>query len=685
MSEDYELWLKYNTLTNQQKEDIRTRISQLKARPLFSIITVVQKESIEEVKRSLQSVLKQLYTDFEVILVISSKNSMINAIKEFIKDSRLKIHTVRKENSAELKNAALEEAAGDYMALLEPGDILSEHALFENAAIINKHRDAALIYSDEDQINNEGKRHSPFFKPGWSPDTFLAQRYSLNLCVYKTAAVRKINGFHKQYKGIENSELALRLSEVSDKIYHIPKILYHKREASFSKKLKQKLLIPQSIKAVEEALTRRQETATVKKIQKSSQTFLVHYQTKTNPMISIIIPTRDKADLLDTCLQSIFDQTTYSNFEIIVVDNGSVEEETFAVFEKWKASQGKKMSIVKMDIPYNWSTINNQAVKQAKGELILLLNNDIEILSPDWLQEMAGQAMRRDIGAVGVKLLYPDKTIQHAGVIMGIHGVSDHCYKGKPHDFSGYFNRLLAVSNFSAVTGACLMVKKSLYEAIGGMDENLAIEFNDVDFCLRLLDKGYFNVLLPQVVLLHHESKSRGQSNDAKRRSISQKEAAILKGRWRNIIEEDPFYNRNLDLSSGNFEVEYRLNRLMELNELAGKVIDSDETILGRINGTHNGGKLELFGWAINQSKKSSRMQVFVANQDDLVVAHTKVNRERKDISAKFNDESFLESGWWTVCDTSLLPEGKHILYAYAFIPDEKKAIRLKGEFPITI
>ncbi|MDQ0218890.1 glycosyltransferase [Peribacillus cavernae] len=686
MAEDYELWLKYNALTNKQREQILTNISSFKIQPLFSIVTVVQNEKMPITERCIESVMKQLYSLFEWIIVIPSNSSKIEkAIKEYSSDARLKILTVRERNIAQAKNAALQTAAGDYIAILDAGDELSEDALFENAMMINRHPEADIIYSDEDQITGRDDRHSPFFKPDWSPDTFLAQRYSFNLGVYRTALVHKLNGFRSAYKGIEETDLVLRLSESTSDIFHIPKILYQKRDSSYPKKRKQRDITSLSLQAVEEALERRNETGMVTKSQESSTHFLVRYQAKSNPLISIIIPTRDKADLLDTCLQSIFEKTAYSNFEIIVADNGSAEPETFALFEKWKAAERDRIKIEKMDIPYNWSTINNQAVKHANGELLLFLNNDIELLSPYWLHEMAGQAMRPQIGAVGAKLVYPDSTIQHAGVILGIHGVSDHCYKGEDHDFPGYFGRLLGVANFAAVTGACLMVRKSLFEQVGGMDEKLAIEFNDVDFCLKLLEKGHFNVLLPQVILVHHESKSRGQSSDSDKRLVSQTEAAILKTRWQQQIDNDPFYNHNLELSSGNFEMEYKLKYLIELSSLAEKVADFDERITGRINAKQNGNKLELFGWAINRSKDVSSMEIFVANHEQSVVAHTKINRERKDIAAKFNDDSFLQSGWWTICDTSLLPKGTHILYAYAYLPDEKTAIKLNGEFPITV
>jgi O-antigen biosynthesis protein len=275
-----------------------------------------------------------------------------------------------------------------------------------------------------------------------------------------------------------------------------------------------------------------------------------------------LIPTRDMPQLLGPCIESIYSKSSYDNFEVIIIDNGSEQQETMYLFAKWSELEPKRFRVLRLDIPFNYSVINNRAAAEAKGELILLLNNDMEVITPNWLEEMAGQAMRPSIGAVGTMLLYPDRTIQHAGIVLGIGGVAGHSHKNFSRDDLGYFGRLLLVANYAGVTGACLMVKREVFQVVGGLNEQLQVAFNDVDFCLKLLEKGLYNVVLPQVELFHYESKSRGYEDTPQKLKRFLGEVDYMKQRWGNVLENDPFYNSNLTLEHEDYSIAVKAKSL---------------------------------------------------------------------------------------------------------------------------
>ncbi|MFT4412437.1 glycosyltransferase family 2 protein [Fredinandcohnia humi] len=679
---DYEIWQKYNALTEEKREEMKKKIGDFVYKPLFSIITSAQDGNVELIEHTIKSVKKQIYSHFEWIIAIPwGRTHLYRILEELTKDDS-RIHIMRTWNHSIVsgKNRAIRYAYGEFIALLNLEDELSEDALFQVALLINEEPEADLIYSDEDIISIDGHRHSPFFKPDWSPDTFLTFPYIQNLLVFRTSIFEDVEGFNRRFSGIENAEIILRISEKTNRISHISNVLYHKRECD-----KNSILFKNKYPmALKRAFLRRKELATVTLHPHSVNHFLINYNPTGNPLISIIIPTKDYADILDRCLLSIFEKTTYPNFEIIIVDNGSSEQETFNLFKKWQYMYPDMIKVIRLEDPYNWSFLNNEAALVAKGELLLFLNNDTEVITPNWLEQMAGQALRSQTGAVGAKLLYFDDTIQHAGVILGVQGLCDHCYKGKDSDYPGYFGRLLGPSNFSAVTGACLMVRKSLFKEVSGLDEDLAIEFNDVDFCISLYHQGYYNVLLPQVVLYHHESKTRGVARSPERIKISKMEADILRNRWFSYIRKDPFYNENLELTNGDFAIALKLSEAVQLQEFVKEIID-DKAIKGRMNGRLLDKQIEFFGWAINENNPEKMMEIIIANQEDYVIAHTKIDRRREDIAEKFKNQQYLTSGWRTVTTPNLLANGQHRLTGYVFFPAEGYAVKLNGSFEITI
>ena len=453
-------------------------------------------------------------------------------------------------------NTALSLATGDYTALLDHDDELTPDALYEIASLLCREPDTDMVYTDEDKIDTQGERHSPFFKPDWSPDTLLSLMYTCHLGVYRTALVRRIGGFREGFEGSQDYDLVLRLTEHTERICHIPRILYHWRsipESSAARFQAKDYAQDAGLRAIREALQRRGEDAWVEPIAGLSGRYLVRYRFRGNPLISIVIPTRDQSEMLETCLQSVFRKTVHSGFEVIIVDNDSREAGTRDLFQRWREREPDRFRVVPLPIPFNFPALVNEGVRHARGELVLLLNNDIEVISGEWLEEMAAQAMRPRVGAVGTKLLYPDNTVQHAGVVLGIGGIAGHSHKYLSNDRPGYFDRLRITANCAAVTGACLMIKKERFLEVNGFDEDLPVAYNDVDFCLRLLQKGYFNVTLSHVCLYHMESRSRGEDDDDEKRKRFLKEKETMLRRWGTLIKRDPFYSPNLTLDSEDF------------------------------------------------------------------------------------------------------------------------------------
>ena len=559
---DYSYWIRrYDTLRNNDRKKMLDQIQRFKYRPFFSIIMPVFETPINLLEEAINSVQSQIYPDWE--LCIADDASQDPAIYEMLKkysnnDKRIKV-VFRAVNGhiSKASNSALKLASGEYVALLDHDDVLSEHALFWIANEINDNPNVKLIYSDEDKINEQGQRSDAYFKCDWNLDLFLSHNMFCHLGVYDTELIKKIGGFRVGYEGAQDYDLVLRCLDYVDEkqIKHIPRILYHWRLLPGSTSLgseEKDYAIPAGKRAIQDYLHRKSKPAGVKYVNPG-------YRVKYNvpepcPLVSLIIPTRDKVNLLQQCISSIINKNCYSNYEIIIVDNDSKTPETRSYLEMIQKEQ--KVRVIRDERPFNYSALNNLAVESASGEIIGLINNDIEAITPEWMQEMISHACRPEVGAVGARLLYSDRTIQHAGVIMGIAGVAGHAHKNLPCEQSGYFGRAALLQSFSAVTGACLFVRKKLYKEAGGLNEaNLSIAFNDIDFCLKLREKGYHNIWTPYAELYHHESMSRGTDDTPEQIKRFEKEFLYMKQHWGDIISSDPAYSPNLTLEYEDFSL----------------------------------------------------------------------------------------------------------------------------------
>ena len=463
------------------------------------------------------------------------------------KDKRVKVK-YRKTNGhiSKTTNDALKMAKGEYIGLIDDDDLLDKDSLYEVVKVLNEDKNIDMIYTDEDKLDPNGNYCDPHFKPDYSPDTLLSLNYICHFTVIRKKIVEDVGGFEVGLEGSQDHDLFLKVVEKTNNIYHIPKILYHWRmvEGSTSMTISNKSYATDKGKiAIENALKRRNIKGHVIKDDVSTY-YRVVYDYDKEPLISIIIPTRDYVDILKKCIDSIYEKTTYKNFEIIVANNDSKEKETLDFFKEYKKKH-KNFKVVDCIMEFNYSKINNIAVNKSKGEYIVLLNNDTEIISEDWLSIMVGYAMQDHIGAVGPKLLYPDYTVQHAGVILGLGGVASHAYIGASRDDLGMYGRLRVPYDYSADTAACLMVKKSKYLEVGSLEEDLKVAYNDIDFNIKLLKKGYYNVFLPQVELLHYESKSRGLDTTSEKYKRFLVESKYMYDKWNDELNNDRFYNPN--------------------------------------------------------------------------------------------------------------------------------------------
>lgn len=543
IQDDYHKWIQIF-----EQEEL---IDNFEYNPLMSILVPVYNVERKYLVECLNSILIQTYTNFEVCIVddCSTNSETIATLKEFSdKDSRIKVNT-RKENGhiSRATNDALDMAKGEFVCLVDNDDVLASNALYENVRFLNNHRDADFIYSDEDKLDIHGSRCEPHFKSDFAPDTLLGINYICHFAVLRTALVKNIGGFAVGLEGVQDHDLFLRISERTNKIYHIPKILYHWRmiEGSTSMAIDNKgYAVDKGIQAITNALERRNVTADVKSIGNST-VYKVEYIYEEEPSVSIIIPTRDFADITEVCLKSVFELTKYQNYEVVVVDNNSEKQETFDLFNSY-SKKFENFRVVKADMDFNYSAINNLAVSTCTSDVIVLLNNDTKVITPTWLKSMVAYAIQEHIGTVGPKLLYPDMTIQHGGVLLGLGGaVAAHAFIGHPRNDEGVYGRLKIPYNYSAVTAACLAVERKKYLQVNGLDEKLKVAYNDIDFNLKLLKAGYYNLFIPQVELIHYESKSRGLDSTSEKYKQFITENNYMYKKWSEYIDNDPYYNGN--------------------------------------------------------------------------------------------------------------------------------------------
>jgi len=536
----------------------------LSSTPLISVVMPVYNPNLEHFKRCLDSVIAQAYPHWQLCIADdASTDPGVSALLADYVEQDPRIHVVTREANGHIcaaSNSALALAEGEFVALLDHDDLLVPEALLEIAKALQTNPEAGLLYSDEDKLDEQGTRFDPHFKPGWNPDLLLSQNYVSHLGVYRTELVRKVGGFREGYEGSQDHDLVLRVTAAlpAEQIVHIPKVLYHWRAAEGSTAMNsaQKDYTAESgLKAVQSAVACHTPAAKVEHGHLAN-TYRVRWPLPTPaPLVSLLIPTRDRVEILKPCVDAILERTDYRNFELLILDNGSTCEKTLAYMQE-VAKRDPRVSVLSWEHPFNYSAINNFGARQAKGEIIGLVNNDIEPINDDWLTEMVSQVCRPQVGCVGAKLYYPNDTIQHAGVILGIGGVAGHAHKYFTRNALGYFSRLHLIQNLSAVTAACLLVRKSVYEQVNGLNENeLTVAFNDVDFCLKVREAGYRNVWTPYAELYHHESISRGADDNAKKRSRASGEVTYMRATWGEKLDNDPAYNPNLTLVHEDFSL----------------------------------------------------------------------------------------------------------------------------------
>jgi GT2 family glycosyltransferase len=557
----YESWLNNQALTSADKSAIQEHIQRFSVRPLISVVMPTYETPAPLLRDAIESLLAQQYQNWELCIADDASKSphVRDIIEEYrSRDRRIKVaYRTANGHISAASNSALALAEGEFVALLDHDDMFSELALYQVAAELNTHPETDIIYSDEDKIDEQGRHTRPHFKTEWNPDLLYSQNYISHLGVFRTSLVRAVGGFREGLEGSQDYDLFLRCiaATTEDRLRHIPAILYHWRATEGSTALSDKdknYATDHGIKALGEYLRKHVSPGVVVEPGHYATTYKVRFPLPDiPPKVSLIIPTRDGYDILRTCISSILEKTTYPNYEVVIVDNQSSDPRTLQYFDEVK---GPRVRILKYDRPFSYSALNNFAVEQVGGEIIGLINNDIEIITLDWLTEMVSHAIRPDIGAVGAKLYYPNDTIQHAGVIIGLGGVAGHSHKHYGRESPGYYRRLFLVQNVSAVTGACLVVRKSTYEKVGGLNEkDLPIAFNDVDFCLRLRELGLRNLWTPYAELYHHESVSRGLEDSPEKVMRFQREVRFMKERWGDGLLHDPYYSPMLTLDREDF------------------------------------------------------------------------------------------------------------------------------------
>jgi O-antigen biosynthesis protein len=559
---DYDHWRDYNAPRPADYRQMRETVEIFPHKPLISILVPVYNTPEAYLRAMLESVLAQIYPHWELCIADDASTAPhIQAILEeySARDRRIKL-TVRSENGhiSAASNSALALATGEFVALLDHDDLLAPEALYEVALLLNRHPEADFIYSDEDKIDDEGQFSRPAFKPDWAPDSFLCRMYTCHLGVYRRSIVEQIGGFRVGYEGSQDYDLVLRFTEQSNRVFHIPKVLYHWRihpHSTAQTSAAKPYAYDASERALQDALQRRNELGDLLALAQYPGHYIIRYQILEPKRVSILIPTRDLGEMLDQCLASIFNQSHYPNYEVIVIDNGSIEADTQTLFKKWQNLEPERFRVHSLDIPFNYSKLNNFAVTQASGEFLLFLNNDTTVITPDWIEAMVEQARRPSIGAVGAKLLYPDQTIQHAGVVLGIAAGTGHSHKHFPAEAFGYMGQIVSICNYAAVTGACLMCRRQIFEQVGGFEETLTVGYNDIDLCLKFLEQGLRNVYLPHVQLYHYESKSRGQDLTPEKQARFFQETAWMRQRWPVWMERDPYYSPNLTTRHETYQI----------------------------------------------------------------------------------------------------------------------------------
>jgi O-antigen biosynthesis protein len=544
---NYEEWIERNdALSATDRALIQSRIRSFARVPRFSVLLTLHDDEPGFVGEALNSVRVQLYAEWELVVAAASVGGSTGAWLQDLPRDDTRVRLCILEPGASIArriNAALAASTGDWIVLLDQHDTLAEHALYLAATAIDAEPDATIVYSDEDEIDAVGQRSRPYFKPDWDYDLFLGTDLLRGLSAYRAALVRAAGGIRDAFEGVHNKDLALRILELTPeaKVCHLPFVLYHRRRRrDLPSKIPKRQAREAAQRAVSEHLARTGQAAVATALPDSNDLRIRRELRSEHPLVSVVIPTKDQHERLLTCLDGLINRTDYQALELVVVDNGSTQPDARSLLEELR-SDGSAL-VVEAPGPFNFSRLCNAGVTASGGDIAVLLNNDIEVIDQGWLEEMVSHAVRPDVGAVGAKLYYADGRLQHGGVILGRGAIAGHVDLGARPDDPGYFGRLTLTRGVSCVTAACLATRREVYDEVGGFDERLAVEYNDVDFCIRVRQAGYRIVWTPYAELMHHEGVSRGA------RRLPE-ERAFMRERWGAILDsEDPYYNPNLTL-----------------------------------------------------------------------------------------------------------------------------------------
>ena len=555
----YSKWIQKHLPSPKELEEQKKY--QFLYRPKISIVIPLYKTPEKYLCEMIDSVLNQSYSNWE--LCLSDGSGEDSPLTELLrryeeKDSRIKgVYNNRQLHIAENTTEAIKIATGDFIAFSDHDDLLTPDAMFHVAKAVNENMELEVLYSDEDKVSAGNKFMQPHMKPDFNIDLLRTVNYICHLFVVKKTMIDKVGMLRPEFDGAQDYDFILRCVEATDRIYHIPRILYHWRffEGSTAENPESKLY---AFEAGKRAIEAHYERVGIHAEVVQGE-FLGLYRTRylrdRNPLVSILIPNKDHTDDLDRCIRSIEEKSTYHNYEYIIIENNSDQEETFAYYKKLE-EENPKAHVVYWDGEFNYSAINNYGASFANGEYLLLLNNDVEVINADWLEEMLGYCMRDDVGIVGARLYYPDDTIQHAGVVIGFGGIAGHAFVQQKRGTTGYCHRIICAQDYSAVTAACMMVKKSVFDEVGGLTEELKVAFNDIDFCMKVRQAGKLVVYNPYAELYHYESKSRGLEDTPEKVARFNSEIKKFSDRWPEILKNgDPYYNPNLTLKSQDFSL----------------------------------------------------------------------------------------------------------------------------------
>jgi FkbM family methyltransferase len=589
----YSRWVVvYDTISNLDRSMIRTHIPTLAFRPLISVVLATAGRSALAVGESCKSVVTQLYGNWELCLAVDAVAAPQMAAvlsPSMVPDPRIKlIRTDSLLSVTHATNAALKLAKGEFVAFLRAGDTLPEHALYEVAVALQRADRIDILYTDHDQVSPDGQRSDPWFKPGWDPDLLLAEDYISDLAVYRRALVKDVGFLRPEFAGAEYYDLALRTTAAigPDRVYHVPAILYHRRSEKQTNRSERSLPALRSIRAAHRAVRDHLDARGYRKallepaLQAPSAHRVIWPIPEPGPLVSVVIPTRDRSNHLEQCVEGVLHRTDYSNLELLIVDNGSTEPAMVALLDRLTREE-RRIRILRLPGPFNYSVLNNAAARTAKGEVLLLLNNDIDVIESGWLREMVSHALRPDVGIVGAKLIYTNETIQHGGVVLGPRGQITHLHRFARRNDPGYRRQLALARTLSAVTGACVAIRRAVFFEVGGFDEvNLQVGFNDIDLCLRLRKFGYRVLWTPFAELFHVESVSRGYDDfpelfqlesvwrvyddaDPAKRERGLCEWQYMHQTWGAMLEAgDPFHNPNLLFEWDHLEIPAAPRRL---------------------------------------------------------------------------------------------------------------------------